>query len=498
MRFRVSIRRKILLTFALFFILSLFVTLFGYYRYHILNQKINLVEKKDLLLNSILEARRYEKNFFITLNVQHLKDALSYVQESKNNFEQLIDKYQGSAYTKNLDSQLEIVERYKVSLERLLQRAQEGFEKANADIKSLPYFSQEQEHIRSLGHKITTALERALRKERDFVKKLTHESRWYLFIFLGVIIFIALVTLLFLIINVNHPLKKIEGAILKIADGDYESIPKIQTGDEFEHLVDSLNEMLRELHRRSEQLIQNKKMAALGTLTSGVAHELNNPLNNISTSLQIILEEIDEGDLEFQRELLTEPESEVNRAQDIVKSLLEYSREREFTLSREHFKSLIDSTLKLIQGEIPTSVCVVVDIPDNIYAFMDPRRIQQVLLNLIINAIQAMEKEGGILTLRAYEDESRTGFFFQVTDTGKGIPEEVLSKIFDPFYTTKDLGKGSGLGLSVSQGIIKNHGGCIKVDSEVGQGTTFTMYLPYSGQEESPSPKQHVDNQSQG
>ncbi len=485
MRFRVSIRRKILLTFGLFFILSLFVALFGYYRYHILNQKINLVEKKDLLLNSILEARRYEKNFFITLNVQHLKDALSYVQDSRHNFEQLISRYRESTYSKDLDTQLANLKQYRDSLKILLQKAQKFPESGDPSIKSLPNFSQQQDHIRSLGHKITVALEKGLQKERHFVKKLTLESRWYLFIFLGVIIFIAGVTLLFLIINVNQPLKKIESAILKIANGDYELIPMIRTGDEFERLTDSLNNMLRELHRRSEQLIQNKKMAALGTLTSGVAHELNNPLNNISTSLQIILEEIDDGDLEFQRELLTESESEVNRAQDIVKSLLEYSREREFTLSREHFKTLVDSTLKLIQGEIPTSVRLLLEIPDNIYAFMDPRRIQQVLLNLIINAIQAMEEQGGILTLRAFEDENKSGFFIQVIDTGKGISEEELSKVFDPFYTTKDIGKGSGLGLSVSQGIIKNHGGCIKVESEIGQGTTFTIYLPYSGQEES-------------
>jgi signal transduction histidine kinase len=490
MRFRVSIRRKILLTFVLFFVLSIFVTLFGYYRYHVLNLKIHLVEKKDLLLNSILEARRYEKNFFITLNMGHLEDALSYVQASKQNFEQLIRQYRGSTYSKNLDSQLENLEQYRNSLEGLLTKIQDLPEPIDANIIKLTNFSGQQEKIRFLGREITIALEKGLQKERDFVKRLTHESRWYLFIFLGVTVFIASATWFFLILNVNYPLKKIEKAILKIAQGDYESIPVIRTGDEFERLVESLNKMLRELHRRSEQLIQNKKMAALGTLTSGVAHELNNPLNNISTSLQIILEEIDDGDLEFQRELLTESESEVNRAQDIVKSLLEYSREREFSLSREHFRTLVASTLKLIQGEIPSSVRLVVDVPDDIYASMDPRRIQQVLLNLIINAVQAMEDKGGILTLRAYEQENRTGFIFQVIDTGKGIPAEELSKIFDPFYTTKDIGKGSGLGLSVSQGIITNHGGSIWVESEPDQGTTFTMYIPYAKEEGCPSVQQ--------
>ncbi len=118
-----------------------------------------------------------------------------------------------------------------------------------------------------------------------------------------------------------------------------------------------------------------------------------------------------------------------------------------------------------------------IEIPADIQGEMDPRRIEQVLINLILNAIQAMEA-GGLLNINACAAENQAGFYFEVSDTGNGIPPQDLGKIFDPFFTTKDVGKGSGLGLSVSHGIIKQHGGRIEVKSDVGQGSTFTVFLP--------------------
>jgi signal transduction histidine kinase len=272
-------------------------------------------------------------------------------------------------------------------------------------------------------------------------------------------------------------LKSIETGIHKIVEGDYQNIPAISSGDEFESLVTSLNHMIDELKRRSDQLVQSEKMASLGTLTSGVAHELNNPLNNISTSVQILLEELGDADLEYQKELLTETEGQIERARDIVKALLEFSRERSFSPKRVYFRAVVDGTLKLIKGEVPTNVQLTVEVADDIQVEMDPRRIEHVLINLILNGIQAMEN-GGVLSIRARRESKEGGFCFEVSDTGKGIPPQDLAKIFDPFFTTKDVGKGSGLGLSVSHGIIDQHGGRIEVKSEVGRGTTFSVFLP--------------------
>ena len=480
-----SIRQKVFISFGFFFFLSILGTSYGYYRYHILNQKIHLVESKNILLNTILEARRYEKNLFLTNNIKHVNDAMEFIDKGEKLFSKIVNEYGSYAHSKTLKSQLDKLEAYKVSLENLMSDYDKGMLKQkDFQVQDIPHFQTRQQNIRTLGRDVTTVLEEAIEQERGNVKNLVRESRVYLFMFLGFILFISSITLAFLIIHVDRPLKRIEEAIKKISSGDYKDIPRIKTGDEFERLVDSLNRMLRELHKRSEQLVQSEKMAALGTLTSGVAHEINNPLNNISTSVQILLEELDEGDLDYQRELLTETGKEVIRAQDIVKALLEFSRESEFTASKEQFKALVNTTVKLIQGEIPSNVSVQVDVPGTIYACIDSRRIQQVLINLMINGFQAMDTSGGSLTIKAYDASDGQGFIFEIQDTGKGIPEEKLSRIFDPFFTTKGDGSGSGLGLSISQGIIENHGGSINVQSKVGIGTTFTIFLPYESCED--------------
>lgn len=483
---KLSIREKILISFGLFFILSIIGTSFGYYRYHVLYQKLHIVEYKNNLLNTVLEARRYEKNFFLTHDDKHLKNALKYADKSNEIFSQIINRYSRYAYSNNMKDQLVKLREYKDSLKELINDVEQ---KTSVDLNNKDEYDLNletyQQNIRSLGHEITAALESGLQKERGIVKNLVRESRFYLFMSLGLILLIALSMFAFLFYHVERPLRRIGMAIQKIASGDYKNIPKVNTGDEFENLADSLNIMLKELNKRSEQLIQSEKMAALGTLTSGVAHEVNNPLNNISTSIQILNEELDDGDLEYQRELLTETGKEVDRAQEIVRALLEFSRDSEFGISQERFSALVNNTLKLIQGEIPTNVNVETDVPEDIIAWLDARRIQQVLLNLMINGFQAMEPNGGTLRVTAFKYGKGKGFYFRVQDTGKGIPEDNLTRIFDPFFTTKGEFSGSGLGLSVSRGIIENHYGSITVDSREGAGTTFTVFLPYEQDEES-------------
>jgi two-component system NtrC family sensor kinase len=303
---------------------------------------------------------------------------------------------------------------------------------------------------------------------------------------------LSIFVFVFFMTNVNRPLKALEKAIGDIASGHYEDIPAISAGQEFESLVSSLNHMIKELNRRSQELFQAKKLASLGTLTSGVAHELNNPLNNISTSLQIMLEELADTNLDFKRELLEGAEKEVERARDIVRALLEFSRQSKFSIKPVAFKSLVADTIKLIKGELPANVHIEVEIENDIQVPLDFRRMQQVLLNLMLNGIQAM-KDGGKLTITAFHRKDDL-FCFEVRDTGCGISKEYLSKIFDPFFSTKEgLRKkendqrpydgilnqpGTGLGLAICHGIIQKHGGQISVASEIGQGTAFTICLP--------------------
>ena len=233
------------------------------------------------------------------------------------------------------------------------------------------------------------------------------------------------------------------------------------------------------LTKRTEQLIQARKLASLGILTAGVAHELNNPLNNISTSIQIVLEELEEDNIEFKRNQLLEAEKQVERAKDIVRALLEFSREKSLSFKRVQFKNLVEKAINLIIGQLPSEISVNMEIPEDIEVNLDPKRIRQVLINLILNGMQAMT-EGGVLTIKAWEgiENNEKMFYFQVQDTGHGISKQNFDKIFDPFFTTKDVGRGSGLGLSISHSIIEQHGGRIEVESVLEKGSKFTISLP--------------------
>ncbi|MFP4037410.1 MAG: ATP-binding protein [Desulfobacteraceae bacterium] len=476
MRLKISIRRRIIITFVVFMVISGVVWSLGYYRYYLLNRKLELIESKDRLLNTVLEIRRYEKNYFLNLDTKDLRETLDYTEIAGQQVRAIIQHYAKYALTPNLESLEDNLNTYRRLMKSMLESHEiSGALKLEHDI--LAALPGRMERVRVLGKEITDEVESMVARERRYVAELVQSSETYLIFALCAIIGVSLATALFLIFNINRPLKALGMAIKKLSERDYRNIPPISTGDEFEHLVTSINEMLQELHRRSEQLIQSEKVASLGTLTSGVAHELNNPLNNISTSVQILLEELGEGDLDYQKELLAETEKQVERARDIVKALLEFSRQRSFSLKEVRFADLVEQTLKLIRGEIPSHIHLQVEVPEDIKADMDPRRIQQVLLNLILNAFQAMEDQG---TMRI--KASRTGdgreFWFDIEDNGKGIDPHDLPKIFDPFFTTKEVGKGSGLGLSVSQGIVEQHGGRIEVRSEVGKGTTFRVYLP--------------------
>ena len=233
------------------------------------------------------------------------------------------------------------------------------------------------------------------------------------------------------------------------------------------------------LTKRTEQLIQARKLASLGILTAGVAHELNNPLNNISTSIQIVLEELEEDNIEFKRNQLLEAEKQVERAKDIVRALLEFSREKSLSFKRVQFKNLVEKAINLIIGQLPSEISVNMEVPEDIEVNLDPKRIRQVIINLILNGMQAMT-EGGVLTIKAWEgiENNEKMFYFQVQDTGHGISKQNFDKIFDPFFTTKDVGRGSGLGLSISHSIIEQHGGRIEVESVLEKGSKFTISLP--------------------
>ena len=450
-------------------VISGLIWLRSYHSQYILNQKIQIIERKYDLFNTILEARRYEKNYFLTFDRKNIDQTLNYVNTAEEILYNILSQYGKYTLAKNLDERLIELKEYKDSLVKLLKMQEDGHLMVPPDFIQL---------IQKQGRIITSELEEIVKNESQFTRDLIGKSRMIHLIALAPVFILSVLIALFLIFNVDRPLKTIGNAITKISKGDFQNIPVIHTGDEFESLVTSLNTMFKELNKRNKELVQAQKLASLGRLTSGVAHELNNPLNNISTSVQILIEELEDDDLKYKKELLIGAEKEVERSKEIVRSLLEFARERSHTLKQAYFKDLVNNAIKRVKSQVPENITLTTDVPDDIYGNFSVLGIERVLINLIINAVQAM-KNGGEITVKACKQESNSGFCFQVIDTGEGIPNEIISKIFDPFFTTKEVGKGTGLGLSIIYGIIEQHGGKIKVSSEVGKGTTFICFLPF-------------------
>jgi signal transduction histidine kinase len=243
-------------------------------------------------------------------------------------------------------------------------------------------------------------------------------------------------------------------------------------------VITAINSMSEELAHREEQIIQSKKLASLGILTAGVAHEITNPLNNISMIAQTYDElygSLSEKDrLEFMKKV----DAETERIRKIVKNLLDFSKPKDANPKEADINAVIQKTLPLVQNMIDVSnIETTVKLEDGLpHLYIDEHQIQQVLVNLITNAVQATPA-GGKLFISSRLEKGGDSVDITVMDTGRGISPEFLPHIFDPFFSTKGEG-GTGLGLSVSSGIIKNHNGEIRVASKVGVGTTFTIELP--------------------
>jgi len=229
------------------------------------------------------------------------------------------------------------------------------------------------------------------------------------------------------------------------------------------------------LRSTQNQLLQSEKMASLGKLAAGVAHEINSPLTGILTYSSLLHEAKQDGDRD--KEDLEVIVNETNRCKMIVKGLLDFARQTEPQKVLSDINEVTQKSINLIshQASIQNVKIERKIQPDLPQIMIDVGQIQQVFINILLNAIEAMP-QGGILTVSSEIEDQMVIVGF--TDTGIGIPEENLPKIFDPFFTTKKQGKGTGLGLSVSYGIIERHRGKLEVKSQVGKGTTFTVKLP--------------------
>lgn len=242
----------------------------------------------------------------------------------------------------------------------------------------------------------------------------------------------------------------------------------------------------KELKLAQKQLAQSEKMASLGQLAAGVAHEINNPLTGILFYAGLLLERKDlDKDLKEDLKCILE---DAERCREIVKSLLVYSRREGTAKNIVHLNEVVEKSLTLIRDQKKfRNIHIEKNLSEDMMLLLaDTNKLNQVLINLIINAADAMDGEGTI-TLITYKEKFLKQLFLEVKDTGKGIPHENLSKIFDPFFTTKEVGKSTGLGLSIVYGILEEHGAKISVKRTSTKGTTFIIEFPmYVASEEGP------------
>jgi CheY-like chemotaxis protein len=262
------------------------------------------------------------------------------------------------------------------------------------------------------------------------------------------------------------------------------------------NIINKVEKVIERIETKEEkkkleaQLFQSQKMESLGLLAGGIAHDFNNILFAIQGNIQITLYSLSEDSP--LRSHLDEAMKALNRAKEMVKHILAFSRQSEAEKKPVKVQFIIKEVVRLLNSSIPSTITIHQNIDSDagpVYA--DPSQIHQILMNLATNAFHAMENDGGHFELNLDQVEMSSdeltlhpdiqpGKYIKLTinDTGQGINPEIMGKIFDPYFTTKAIGKGSGLGLSLVHGIVKNHRGAITVDSQPGKGTVFTILLP--------------------
>lgn len=340
------------------------------------------------------------------------------------------------------------------------------------------------------------------------------EKNWQTMFHLALlmILLVAATSGVFLYFVVHIPVRKLTEGTREVSGGNLDYLIPIQSGDEIGLLAQSFNQMTKDLKRAhgeitewsntleikvkekteelkkmQDQIVQVEKMASLGKLSLTVAHELNNPLTGILNYASLALKNLkkDEFALKERDSTLKDLEiiqNETARCGNIVKNLLLFSRKLDTGLTEEKLRSIVETSIELVAHHLRLRQIEMVRnyLSGDDTIFCDPDQLKQAFIALLINATESMDK-GGVIEVSTEHVEG-DGYRIRIRDTGCGIPGELLPRVFEPFFTTKINDKGVGLGLSIVYGVINRHGGTIRVESEVGKGTTFIVEIPRVGQ----------------
>jgi len=488
-----SIRGKIILIYlALALGVGAFV-LFASYNLRYLEQRVNEGVAIAAFQETAQEMRRHEKNFFLYRAQADLDAARNLAAE----LERLLVKDQTILAELTRNDELPMLARTLA-----LYRAQLTSATVNDDV------------LRATGHAILTQSENLGNRERASLVAGARQSRHFLLGSVAVLVLLALAGGQVLYRVVGRPLQQLEEQLAPLAQGHFRAFSMVSKDREMVSFTLALNRMLGELELRRRQVLQSEKLASLGTLASGVAHELNNPLGNISGAAQIALEEIETLPLSLPpaaraelRAWLTQIDEETERARRIVHTLLDYSRRPSQSNPPTPLREVLEKSLLLLRPRLPKADTVSFTLAPELLLCMDPQRMQQVFINLIQNALAAggdsvririeataasaqdwppvevtHALETGTAQVLGAPAETTRAVLIRIRDDGPGIPAERIGQVFDPFFTTRAPGEGTGLGLYIVAEIVREQNGAIAVVSAPGGGVCFSLWLPCGGE----------------
>jgi two-component system NtrC family sensor kinase len=494
---RHSLRGKITLGYYAVAAIILVASLFFVGELRTLEARVVLGQRATDLFNTALEIRRFERNYFLHHQLADLEENSRYIVLAQTMLSANRADFLAIAPRERLDDLRTLLDDYRRQMAVLT-----AIDPSRID--------SIEPRIRLLGQQVVAIAEDMAGLERHQIQTTLASFRMLL---LGIILCMALLIVVIgrvLSQRVVRPLKEMEASVEAISANRRETLSAPSDDREILSIIEAFNHMLKELDLRQKSLMRSERLASLGTMLSGVAHELNNPLSNISSSCQILQEEVGESDPATQTMYLDQIDQQTERARNIVRSLLDFSRDTAFRKESVPLKALVAQTVGFVRGEVPAKSIVQLSIPEDLTVQADAQRLQQVFVNLIGNAMAGLGTDGQIrISAQAMqvtgppegtalgEGCEAKGAVVEicVADNGPGIAPEILPRIFDPFFTTREVGHGMGLGLFVVYEIVDEHGGCIAVQSTPGQGATFRIRLP---REDEPNPPSTGSMKSKG
>jgi signal transduction histidine kinase len=359
-----------------------------------------------------------------------------------------------------------------------------------------PYRGPRQGAIRAVGHELTRLTQEMSQRQRGILTKTTQVAVQTLLVASITVILIGLFSAMYMVRRVVRPLGQLENQLDQLAAGGVQNLTLPSNDKEIQSFVFHFNSMLERLREQQNLARRHERAAALGVLVSGVAHELNNPLSNISTSVQLLLEDDGSTREDLRKQWLSHIDGESERARRIVRRLLDTVRQPTQELQPFSAAGLVRAAALLIHRQLPPDLNLHIEDISEGKLLVDRDRMQQVFINLIRNAAHAGASNIWITGRETTWKESKpvnsnslagdtTGIkhfshvmLMQVDDDGPGIPTENLPKLFDPFFTTQAGGEGTGLGLYLVEEIINEHSGCIDVENRPEGGARFSIWLP--------------------